>query len=330
MAGLNSLKSGFSALFTPMSEKPIDHELSLEELFSQTFAVVRTNYTRVLPVFAAFGVVATAISTYIASVTPSLNFPSLTNISGLTPQQITALASTIGRIIGLDFSNDFLSWSLLYFATGIGIWMMNRARDRSSEVVQQKLNWFNLVITTILAVVIVELGVILIVIGALIFATMLYLCLAACTIEARSPLASLGRSKQLASGHWFRTFALLIGVQALVYLISNVLGDVILVLPLASGEGMIISTAVQNFTMALLFPLVSASMLVLYKSRTTKLQQVVVAKPPSPYDHMKPEPFGIFAATPSTQTTERVFCPHCGTKLAANAKYCHNCGAQQF
>jgi hypothetical protein len=326
---MNSLKSGFPRTFSAMSEKPIDHELSLEELFTHTFSIMRKHYVRVLPVFAAFGVVATAISTYVASITPSLNIIGISGLSSLTPQQIANLAGTLGRILGLGLSNFFLSWSLLYFAAGIGIWVMNKPPDGTEEVAQ-KLNWFNLAITTIIAVVIIEFGLILILIGALIFATMLYLCLAACVIENKSPFGSLGRSRQLTSRRWFRTFAVLIGVLALVYLISNVFGDVILLLPIASGEANIISAAVQNFAMALLFPIVSASMLVLYRSRTARVEQQVVAKPYSPYDHMKPEPFGVFAAAQNAQSTERVYCPHCGTKLAQGAKYCHNCGARQF
>jgi uncharacterized Tic20 family protein len=313
-------------MFSRMSEKstadaPFEHELSLEQLFSQTFSVMRKNYSRVLPIFAALGVVSTAISTYISYVTPSL---SITSLSNITSAQLGPVADKVGQILGLNLANFFLSWFLLYFAAGIGIWQMNRKSFASVE--QQgrsmKLNYFNLAVTTLLAVMIIEAGLFLILVGALIFGTILYLSLAACTLEGKPPFASLGRSRQLVSGRWFKTFALLISVQALVYLISSVLGDVVSELPLASPEGTLISVAVQNFAMALLFPMVSASMLVLYHSRQQARTQVV-KPPPSPYEYMKPEPFGVFSGV------QRKYCPHCGTQLTLDEKYCHNCGTLQ-
>ncbi|MCL5069021.1 MAG: zinc ribbon domain-containing protein [Thaumarchaeota archaeon] len=300
---------------------PYDHELSLSELFNQTFTIARKNYLRVLPVFVVFGIVSTIFSTYMSYATPSLATPS--NLQNLTSTELFALANSAGQLIGYTLANYFVSWCILYFAAGIGLRQMGKALGLAGDSTQSdKLNYGALALTTLLAVVIIEAGLFLIIIGALIFGTMFYLSLAASTLEGKSPTASLGRSRQLVSGRWFRTFVLLAAVQIFIVLVASVVSGVV-GLPFPSGaEGTLAALLAQNFVTALGFPLVSSSMLVLYMSSKARTVQVST-KPPSPYDYMKPEPVGAFAKQPGR------FCTQCGASVTQEEKFCHNCGAVQ-
>lgn len=306
-----------------MTEKPVqgsyDHELSLGELFNQTFLVARRNYVRVLPVFIAFGIISTLISTYISLATPSPVIP--TNLQNVTSTELFSLVNSYVKLIGYTLANYFVTWCILYFAAGIGLWQMGRA-FLPSEIVQNKLNYGALAITAFLSVLIIEAGLLLLAVGALVLGTMLYLSLAASVIEGKTPLAALARSRQLVSGRWFRTFVLLAGVQIFVALAAAVISGIV-GLPFPAGQESTIAGALsQSFVTTLGFPLVSASMLVLYESNKSG-QERIVSRPSSPYDNMKPEPLAAPVQT-------RMFCTKCGVQVSSEEKFCHNCGALQL
>ena len=63
-----------------------------------------------------------------------------------------------------------------------------------------RVNFVNLAITTIITVIIIELGIFLVFIGALFFATMFYLANAASVIEGRGPMDSLEPQPQVNLG----------------------------------------------------------------------------------------------------------------------------------
>ena len=301
-------------------EPPYDHELNLSELFRQTFALTRKYYLRVLPVFVVLGLVATVISTYISYATPNPAIPS--NVQNMTSSELFSLLNSTGQLVGYTLAGYFVSWCILYFAAGIGLWQMSKMLGLGGESTEpSKLSYGALALTTLIAVVIIEAGLFLLVIGAIIFGTMFYLSLAACTIEGKSPIAALGRSRKLVSGRWFKTFVILASIQIFIALVANVVSGIV-GLPFPVGtEGTIAAVLAQNFVTALAFPLVSASMLVLYLSSKAGHAQVVT-KPPSPYDYMKPEPIGAFAQAPK-------FCTQCGVSVSKDEKFCHNCGAAQ-
>lgn len=301
-------------------EPPYDHEPTLSELFKQTFEITRRYYLRVLPVFVVFGLVATLISTYISYATPTPAFP--TNIQNMTSTELFAVLNSTAQLVGYSLANYFFTWCILYFAAGIGLWQMSKMLGMGGDSTgPSKLNYGALAVTTLIAVVIIEAGLFLLLIGTLIFGTMFYLSLAACTIEGKSPIAALGRSRKLVSGRWFKTFVILAAIQIFVALVASVVSGLV-GLPFPAGnEGTIAAVLAQNFVTALGFPLVSASMLVLYRSSKAGHERVAM-KPPSPYDYMKPEPVGAFAQVAK-------FCQQCGVSVSQDEKFCHNCGAAQ-
>ncbi|MFI5420199.1 MAG: hypothetical protein ACHQ1H_04460, partial [Nitrososphaerales archaeon] len=170
--------------------------LTLGELYSRTFQVARKNYLRVLPIFAGFGILVALLFTYISLVTPTPNLPA--NFSSLSNADLVSSMGSVFRYIGYTLGNYFVTWSLLYIAAGFGIWKMNQGREKTGTVDDSgtRLNFLNLAITTIITVIIIELGIFLVFIGALFFATMFYLANAASVIEGKGPLEALGRSRR--------------------------------------------------------------------------------------------------------------------------------------
>ena len=294
----------------------IDHELSVGKLFGRTFDVLRQNYLSVLPIFIAFGIVSTIVSSLISYANPFPSIPS--NIATLTSSELSTLAGVVGRYIGYTLASYLLSWSILYFAAALGLWRMNQ----SFGLIQNpgRPNYLGVAATTVFSVVIIEAGIFLLVVGALIFGTMLYLVLASSVLEKRYGFAAIARSRQLVSGRWFKTFILLAGVQLFIAIVANLIGGIVGLL-FSGGLSTWAAVVATNFATALSFPLVSASMLVLYYSNQAREIQTV-KRPPSPYDDMRPQPI------PGFPVSQKNLCSKCGFSVMQEEKFCHNCGTQ--
>jgi multisubunit Na+/H+ antiporter MnhG subunit len=296
-----------------LGEDSQGRELSLGELFQKTFELFRKNYTAVIPIFALLGIVSTLLSSAITLSTPTPSIPA--NFANLTTSQMTSELGSISQYLGYTLSNYFVSWCVLYFAAAVGIWRMNKAVKRSSE---KGPNYTSLAVTTILSVLLIEAGAFLLVVGALILATMLYLVLPSAALEGKSAFAAMQRSRQLVSGRWFKTFFLLAGVQIVIAVFANLVGA-FAGLPFSGETSTIAVTIASNFITALSFPLVSASMLALYYSNLSKQKQYV-PKPPSIYDNMKSQPI------PGFPISQHDSCPKCGVSVTQEERFCHNCG----
>lgn len=290
----------------------IDRELSLTEIFGKTYEIFRKNYAGVLPIFFAFGVISTILGSYISYITPSVP----ANLSTLTSGDISSIAGIASKYIGYTLANYFVSWCILYFAAALGILRMNR----SFEKAQSRPNYASLALTTFVSVAIIEAGIFLLVVGALIFATMLYLVLVAATVEGRQTSSAIGRSRQLISGNWAKTFLVLAGVQIAIAVIASLVGA-FAGLPFTGEASTMAGVIATNFATALLFPLVSASMLVVYYSNRRKGMEVE-KRVPSPYDGMKPQPISGFPIS------HGAFCQSCGNSVTSEERFCHNCGTK--
>jgi hypothetical protein len=298
------------------NSNPLKHELSLSELFQKSFELLRQNYLRVLPIFVLLGIVSTVLSSAISFATPVPNVP--TNIASLSNEELSSVFGSISQYLGYTLANYFVSWCILYFAAGLGIWRMNQALRHSED--QRGPNYTSLAVTTVLSVLIIEAGAFLLIIGALILGTMLYLVLASATLERKSAIDAMRRSRQLVSGKWFKTFCLLAGIQIVIVVFSNLVGSVA-GLPFSGETSTMAAIVASNFITALSFPLVSASMLVLYYSNLAK-QKEYVAKQPSPYDNMMSQPI------PGFPISHNEVCTKCGVPVTREERFCHNCGAQ--
>jgi len=296
-------------------------KLSLGEAFFKSFALARRYYLQVLPIFAVAGILVAIISAYITSVTPSFTVPS----TSLPQAQLLAAAMPVFRSLGYMAGSIFVTSLILYFAAGIGFWKISQQLNMKQKLgftLPSRINYVNLAITTLLSVIVVE-GSIIVLVGPLIFGTMLYLSLAASLVEDKSVLSSFGRSLNLISGKWVKTFLLVIGILIIVYIVSLLVGSLVGILPLSNSASLVAVNAAQNFILALEFPLVSASMVVLYSSYSQSQVQSTQALPPSLYDNMKPQPMGNFG---QIRPQNIAFCPSCGTSVAQDERFCHHCG----
>lgn len=292
----------------------IDRELSLTEIFGKTYEIFKKNYLSVLPIFLAFGVVSTILASYISYVTPTPTVP--TNLADLTNGDISSMAGIATKYIGYTLANYFVSWCILYFAVALGVLKMSRTFEKE----QSRPNYAALALTTVVSVVIIEAGIFLLIIGALVFATMLYLVLVAAAVEGRSTRSAIARSRQLVSGNWVKTFLTLAGIQIAVAVISSLIGG-FAGLPFSGMASTMAGVIASNFATALLFPLVSASMLVVYYSNRRKGMEVE-KRVPSPYDGLRSRPISGFPISHNS------YCPSCGSSVTDEEKYCHNCGAR--
>lgn len=292
----------------------LDRELSLGEIFGRTYDAFKRNYVKVLPVFLAFGVFSTIVGSYISLITPSPPIPA--NLANLTNGELSSLANVMSKYLGYTLANYFTTWCILYFAVALGISRMNESLQQT----QERPNYASLAMTTIVSVAIIEAGIFLLVIGALVFATMLYLVLVAATIEKKTTLSAIGRSKKLVSGTWAKTFFVLVGVQIAIAIIANLIGG-IAGLAFNGETSTLVGVITSNFTTALLFPLISASMLVLYYSNRAR-REGITKRTLSPYDGLKPQPISGFPIF------QNVYCSHCGSSVTSEERFCHNCGTQ--
>ena len=303
-------------------KEDFSRELSLGESFTRSFDLARKNYLQLLPVFAGFGVLVAVLSTYIDYVTPAYTLP--TNVGSLTQSQLLHAMSPVFSYIVYTAANFLITWFILYFAAGIGVWKICQVLSKNQKLAfapATRINYVNLAVTTLLSVVIVEASFILIV-GPLIFGTMLYLSLTASVIEGKSPPSSLGRSRSLISGRWVKTFLLIIGIQIIIYVVALLVSSFVGFLPLSNASSLLAVNAAENFILALEFPLVSASMVVLYSSYNQS-QVRATQNPPSLYDNMRPQPMGNFGLGGSGNSN---FCPACGTSVSQDERFCHHCG----
>jgi hypothetical protein len=302
-----------------MEEKPLefDHEYRISETFSKSFDILTKRFRLLLPLFVAAGIANALFETLITEATPTFNIPS--SIQNLPPQQMISVAGQVFTLLGYTWVAYVISWIILFFSAGIGIWMLEKKLVTSEA--EKKINYASLLGTTIVSVFIVALGLFLLGIGALFFGTILYLCLAASVLEGTSVFGSLGRSRQLVSGRWIKTFVTMGGSVAFAYLVSNFIGGLLSLFVASSYWSSITFLLVQNFLLALSFSLVSASMFVLYHDRKASQQESTVKTFVSPYDSMKPQPL--------TSSAQR-FCMACGAPLGVDSKFCGKCGAPQI
>lgn len=299
-----------------MEEKPLEfsHEYKISEIFTKSFRIVAKSLRLLLPLFVVAGIANAVVETLITEATPSPNIPS--NIQNLPPQQMISVAGAIFTSLGYTWFGYIISWIILFFSAGIGIWLLEKKLVPSAKV-----NIASLLGTTIVSVFIVALGLFLLGIGALFFGTLFYLCLAASVLEGTSVFGSLGRSRQLVSGRWIKTFVTMGGSVAFAYLVSNFIGGFVSLFVTSSYWSSIAFLLIQNFLLALAFSLVSASMFVLYHDRKASQQESTVKPFISPYDSMKPEPLS---------SSEQRFCMACGAPLGVESKFCSKCGAPQI
>ena len=155
--------------------------------------------------------------------------------------------------------------------------------------------------------VIVILGFIALIVPGIILAIMFSLAFPVLLIENKGVLESMGRSRELVSHRWLKTFATFL-VLAIVNIVASAIVSAI------SGLLGVVGPIVNGFLSAFYQPLFPILLTVYYYSNLARIT-------PLPADQMPTGPATIAQAGMK-------FCPTCGTQLVSSATSCFQCGAR--
>ncbi len=188
----------------PTTEYPgnsLDRKESTSELLGKTVQYVKKNYARVLPIFLLAGVLNGLVFVLFVNATTFPNIPP--NLTNLTQVELLKIADQVGIATGYVWFEYFLSWLILYFATGVAIWQMSRAplnplamNNDVNAGSPTTLNYAKLGLATFVSVLLVSLGLFLFLIGAVVLGVMLYLVLPVALLEDKSVGSAMSRSRQ--------------------------------------------------------------------------------------------------------------------------------------
>ncbi len=220
---------------------------------------------------------------------------------------------SLGEVLSKTFDlyrRDFAKYFVLFAVVGVIIGVVT-ALARQAFVLPtlpptfSKLLWIWAL--SIVVGVIVILGLIALIVPGIILAIMFSLAFPVLLIENKGVLESMGRSRELVSHRWLKTFAtyLVLGIILLVAsaIISAIIKPLGVAVPVVSG-----------FLSAFFQPLSPILMTVYYYSNLARITQ-----PPAGQIPMAPA---------TTAQAGMKLCPTCGTQLVSSATICFQCGAR--
>lgn len=293
---------------TVQPEQGIKRELSLGEVIEKTFELYRRDFTKYFVVFAIVGAIIGVVMTIARQVFILPTLP-----SNPTPQQVyTWLPGFFATLISLIGSIVIVSIVFSAIAQGSAIKMASeqiekRQTDlgRSLRFTASKLPWIWAL--SIVVSIIVILGFIALIIPGIILAIMYSLALPVLLIENKGVLDSMGKSRQLVSHRWLKTFATFLVLGIIVIIASAIVNAI-------TGPLGIAGPAVNGILSAFYQPLFPILMTVYYFSNLARITTL-------PADQMPTAP--TMTAQPGMK-----FCPSCGTQLSSSATVCSKCGAK--
>src|SRR6266567_828671 len=293
---------------TMQPEQGISHELGLGEVISKTFAVYRRDFAKYFVLFAVVGVIVQVVTTLAqqAIVLPTLPL-------NPTPQQrstwFSAIFGALFLLIGVIFVVNIVFSTI---AEGSAI------KLASEEITKGQVNFgasIRFAVSRLLSIwalsiivgILVLLGFIALIVPGIILAIMYSLALPVLLIENKGVTESMGRSRQLVSHRWAKTFGTFLVLGIIVLISSLIFGAI--TAPLG-----IIGPVVNGILSALYQPLFPILMDVYYYSNLARISQ-------PPPGQMPMGPTATFQAGMKP-------CPTCGTQNITSATFCTKCGAR--
>jgi len=293
---------------TMQPEQGIGRELSLGEVISKTFELYRRDFAKYFVLFAVVGVIVQVVTTLAqqAFVLPTLPV-------NPTPQQVSSWFSALFGPLFLLIAVIFVV-NIVFSTIAEG----SAIRLASEQITKGQVNFgasIRFAVSKLLSIwalsiivgIIVLLGIIALIIPGIILAIMYSLALPVLLIENKGVTESMGRSRQLVSHRWGKTFGTFL-VLGIIVLIASLIFSAITA-PLG-----IIAPVVNGILSALYQPLFPILLAVYYYSNLAR-------SAPAPAAQM---PMG---STSSFQTGMKL-CPTCGTQNISSATFCTKCGAR--
>ena len=293
---------------TMQPEQSIRRELSLGDVISKTFELYRRDFTKYFVIFAVVGAII-GIVTALARQT----FPLPTLPPNPTPQQVSNwFPGFLGALVLLVALIFIVTAVFSPIAQGTAIKLASEQIEKGhSEIgtsvrfAVSKLLWIWAL--SIVVGVIVTLGLIALIVPGIILGIMFSLAFPVLLIENKGVLESMGRSRELVSHRWLKTFATFL-VLAIVNIVASAIVSAI------SGLLGVAGPIVNGFLSAFYQPLFPILLTVYYYSNLARIT-------PLPADQMPTGPTTMAKAGMK-------FCPTCGTQLVSSATSCFQCGAR--
>ena len=293
---------------TMQPEQSIRRELSLGDVISKTFELYRRDFTKYFVLFAIVGVIIGIVTALARQAFPLPTLP-----PNPTPQQVSNwFPSFIGALVLLIALISIVAVVFSPIAQGTAIKLASEQIEKGhSEIgtsvrfAVSKLLWIWAL--SIVVGVIVILGFIALIVPGIILAIMFSLAFPVLLIENKGVLESMGRSRELVSHRWLKTFATFL-VLAIVNIVASAIVSAI------SGLLGVAGPIVNGFLSAFYQPLFPILLTVYYYSNLARIT-------PLPADQMPTGPATIAQAGMK-------FCPTCGTQLVSSATSCFQCGAR--
>jgi len=289
-------------------EQGISRELGLGEVISKTFEVYRREFVKYFVLFAIVGVIVQVVTTLAQQAfvlpTPPVN---------PTPQQYSswfpALFASLFLLIAVIFIVNIVFSTI---AEGSAVKLASEQITRGQVSLGASIRFavsrlLSIWALSIIVGIIVVLGFIALVVPGIILAIMFSLALPVLLIENKGVTESMGRSRQLVSHRWAKTFGTFL-VLGIIVLIASLIFSAITA-PLG-----IIGPVVNGILSALYQPLFPILMAVYYYSNLARISQ-------PPPGQMPMGPTATFQAGMKP-------CPTCGTQNVSSATFCTKCGAK--
>lgn len=290
-------------------EQGIKRELSIGQVLSKTFDSYRRDFSKYFVLFLIVGIIIGIVTALAASL---FVFPARPPMNA-TPQQFSDYLSRLFTNLSLYVGTIFIvSVVLSPIAQGTAVKLASQQIEKGQadlgtavRFAVSKLLW--IWAQSIVLGIIIFLGTIALIIPGIVLAIMFSLAFPVLIIENKGVFDSMGRSRELVSHRWLKTFATFLVMIVVVVIASLIVSTV--TGPLGPFAGPIVNGILSAFYQPLL-PILGAAY---YYSNLARITQ--------------PPPGQMPTATPITFTAGMMFCPHCGTQLASSTPFCPKCGA---
>ena len=291
-------------------EQGINRELGLGEAISKTFQVFRRDFTKYFVLYAVVGIIVQVATTLAqqAFVVPMLPM-------NPTPQQVSSLLSglfgALFLLIGVIFVVNIIFSTI---AQGSAITLASEQITKGEASLGASIRFAASRLLSIWAVsiivgIIVFLGILALIVPGIILAIMYSLALPVLLIEKKGVFESMGRSRQLVSHRWAKTFGTFLVLGIIVIIASLIFGAI-------TSPFDIAGTIVNGILTALYQPLFPVLLAVYYYSNLARTAQ---AQAPPAQMPMAPSTPLLAGMKP---------CPVCGAQNVSSATFCTKCGAK--
>ncbi len=291
-------------------ETGVQHELSIGDVISRTFALYRRNFAEYFLLFAVVGVISGSLTAlgqhaFVVPVLPA---------NPTTQQVLNWLPGFFGSEVPIILLSLLVGIVFFPIAQGSSIKLASEQMKNGKGTLGASINFTASKLLSIWALsivvgILVFLGFVALIVPGVILAIMFALAFPVLIIENKGVFESMGKSRQLVANRWLKTFGTFLVLAIIVGISSAVAGA----LSAPFGVGSPIVNGILSAFYAPLFPILLA---VYYYSNAARISPLEVSQAP-------------IAPNATGQVTASRYCPACGAQLPSTVTFCPKCGTRQ-